>query len=221
MVLGKTCHSTGAKTVAPANVIGHQEVDHRVANSSQLVSALLGLHARQSPSPEGRDALPSIASLQSRAFIASSAGRSRRTLSTSPPILSIPLQPLSRDVRVTHRDCALTAAVRDPSDIRETKGHGMRDIILITGSSSGFGKWRKRSPGQPRRLRQHARARRAQCTLARRQRRWRTIADSMPVPVRACARLVSSRRRKCKHSTTRPGPPACRIPRADSQRPRH
>ena len=56
MALDKTCHSTGAMTIAPANVIGHHEVDHRVANSPQLVSPLLGLHARQSPNPKGHDA---------------------------------------------------------------------------------------------------------------------------------------------------------------------
>jgi two-component sensor histidine kinase len=57
MVLQKTCHSIGAKTFASAKVIGHREVDHRAANSSQLVSGHLGLHERQSPSPESRDAL--------------------------------------------------------------------------------------------------------------------------------------------------------------------
>ncbi|WP_373696663.1 histidine kinase dimerization/phosphoacceptor domain -containing protein [Microvirga yunnanensis] len=57
MVFQKTCHSIGAKTVAPANVIGHGEVDHRAANSSQLISGHLGLHARQSPNPESGGAL--------------------------------------------------------------------------------------------------------------------------------------------------------------------
>jgi hypothetical protein len=57
MVLHKTCHSTGAKTIAPAKVVGHREVEHRAANSSQFVSGLLRLHARQSPNSEGYDAL--------------------------------------------------------------------------------------------------------------------------------------------------------------------
>src|SRR4051812_27011668 len=57
MVLAKTCHSTGAKTIAPTKEIAHREVDHRVVNSSQFVSGFLGLHARQSPNPEGHDGL--------------------------------------------------------------------------------------------------------------------------------------------------------------------
>jgi two-component sensor histidine kinase len=57
MVLHKTCYSTGAMTIAPTNVIGHQEVDHPVANRPQLVSTLLDLHARESPNPKGREAL--------------------------------------------------------------------------------------------------------------------------------------------------------------------
>ncbi|WP_420137789.1 sensor histidine kinase [Sphingomonas sp.] len=49
--------AAGPVTVLPADPSDHQEVDHRVANSLQLITALLSLQAQRSPDPMLRDAL--------------------------------------------------------------------------------------------------------------------------------------------------------------------
>lgn len=47
----------GTMTVLPPDTIGRREVDHRVANSLQLISSLLSLQARQAADASVRDAL--------------------------------------------------------------------------------------------------------------------------------------------------------------------
>lgn len=59
MAIDAVCEVPDAKIKPPAEVTGHQEADHRVANSLQLISALLSFQARQSAVPEVRAALAS------------------------------------------------------------------------------------------------------------------------------------------------------------------
>lgn len=119
MVLQKTCHSIGAKTFASAKVIGHREVDHRAANSSQLVSGHLGLHERQSPSPESRGALAaagdrilSVAGVRSR--ICRLEPQDTVNVSSYRPGSDAALE---EGVQMTHRGCPQPAAWRGPSSI--------------------------------------------------------------------------------------------------------
>ena len=57
MTLDVSREPAGTIMVLPPETISHQEVDHRVANSLQLISSLLSLQARQATDASVRNAL--------------------------------------------------------------------------------------------------------------------------------------------------------------------